>query len=511
MSVRSQYLAYHLKTSLLICIACCNFIAWADDHNEITLVLAAEMPSITDPTSGKYAELASLLNQQRSLDAHTFFFFGGGSIGPSALSNLDRGSHIIDILNNLEPDAMGVAKRDYSYFEDELSLRAHEALFPIITTNAIDKRLNGVSDGLVQSALITKGNIKIGFVSIVNERLITEYLLTHMQIVDPAEAILEQAMILRKNGADLIILHHFYPFPFISKFLERAIIDLSFVSNSRIQTNEKRTLSDNPRILLLDYPGTALLAKISITAGKIDIQSVDRIALSSLSQDLGIKQQVDAYTLRLNRLLDDQVGVWDDLYSTRREDVRSRENEFANYVADAMRAFNNADMALINSGSFRGDTSYKRHSPITRRTIASELPFRSTLKVVNISGRQLLQGLEVGFAGLDDLKGTFPQVSGLRVVFDSRLPPNQRVVSVTVNNEALREDQIYTLATTDYLLDGGDGYASFKQAKNDNKIVAKDSILISDLVLRAIRKEGILSSNIENRIVDEGQAAEPNS
>jgi len=95
--------------TMLICLAMLfapqSFAATQDSTMQI--ILTAEMPNIADPTKTRYAELKQLILNERKRVPTTFFVFGGGSVGPSALSNLDRGSHIIDILNSLEPDAMG--------------------------------------------------------------------------------------------------------------------------------------------------------------------------------------------------------------------------------------------------------------------------------------------------------------------------------------------------------------------------------------------------------------------
>ena len=106
-------------------------LAWATTPpiNKISLVFAANMPEITSSNGMTYAKLASLLALARQEDEYTVFVFGGGSLGPSPLSSLDRGSHIIDILNTLEPDMMAISKREFSYYEDELTLRSYEAAF----------------------------------------------------------------------------------------------------------------------------------------------------------------------------------------------------------------------------------------------------------------------------------------------------------------------------------------------------------------------------------------------
>ncbi len=69
------------------------------------------------------------------------------------------GSHIIDILNSLEPDVMGVTKREFSFYEDELSLRSYEAAFPLVASNVIDNRMGRSPDGLHTSVSVEKRRI----------------------------------------------------------------------------------------------------------------------------------------------------------------------------------------------------------------------------------------------------------------------------------------------------------------------------------------------------------------
>ncbi|WP_416305120.1 hypothetical protein [Neptunicella sp. SCSIO 80796] len=153
-----------------------------------TIIFTGNMPEVTVPGLGGYAELGTLLKQTRTQHQPTFFLFSGASLGPSSLSTLDRGSHIIDILNTLEPDAMAVSKREFSYFEDELSLRSYEAAFPLVSSNIYDPLTQGNLDGLVNSAIIEKGQYRLGVLSIVDQSVIEEYAVKRLQILDPVEA-----------------------------------------------------------------------------------------------------------------------------------------------------------------------------------------------------------------------------------------------------------------------------------------------------------------------------------
>lgn len=471
------------------------------EGRDITLIFTAEMPDIADPESGKYGELQQLIKNTKESNPKTFFLFGGGSIGPSALSNLDRGSHIIDILNTLEPDAMGVAKREFSYFEDELSLRSYEAAFPIVSSNIIDTRIDSIPYGLAPYALITKGETKLGFISIINNRVIEEYLLENIEVIDPIKAITEQAIVLRNAGADIIILQFFYVHSFIPELLKNNLIDFAYNSNSRLSPIQKDELAKHPNIFILDKPGNAVIAEI-LTSKLPKLRSLKQVSLSTIEPDKSAQSQIDAYQVRLNRLLDDQIGKWDGEFSTETVSLRSAENAFGNYIVDTMRSISGADIALINSGSIRGNRTYENNTAITRKTIASELPFRSTLSIISIKGEDLLAALEVGFAGLDEGKGSFPQVSGMRIVFDSSKPQGERIKSIELDGSALDISKDYILATTDYLFDGGDGYAPLSRGKQLQTSSISENILISDLVQREIRLKGKLPNKIDQRLAD---------
>ena len=105
------------------------------------------------------------------------------------------------------------------------------------------------------------------------------------------------------------------------------------------------------------------------------------------------------------RLLGEKVGTLATSMDTTRPVVRAQESAFGNLLTDAMRIFSGADIALINGGVIRGETQYQPNSRLTRRDIAIELPFRSRLQVLEVTGTQLRQALENGVSQVGDAKG----------------------------------------------------------------------------------------------------------
>jgi 2',3'-cyclic-nucleotide 2'-phosphodiesterase (5'-nucleotidase family) len=287
----------------------------------------------------------------------------------------------------------------------------------------------------------------------------------------------------------------------VPQLLENKEIDLAYISNPRLTTSEREEISKHPKIMSMDVTGTAIVVKMAVDASA-SIRSIELVKLIDISPDPSVQAQVNAYKFRLDRLLDDRIGYWDGEFSTLREDVRSGQNAFANYVVDTMRKITDADVALINGGSIRGDRTYRKNAVITRRTNASELPFRTNLNVISIRGEQLLDAIEVGLAGLNELEGTFPHISGMSIVFDASNEAGNRVVSAKIEGKDIDLEKEYILATTDYLYNGGDGYKTLASGRQIQDSIFLDSILISDLVQRNVRLQGKLSSSIDDRLAD---------
>jgi 5'-nucleotidase/UDP-sugar diphosphatase len=95
--------------------------------------------------------------------------------------------------------------------------------------------------------------------------------------------------------------------------------------------------------------------------------------------------------------------------------------------------------------------------------------------------------------------GRFPQVSGLVIEADVHQPAGQRVLSIKVAGEPLQEEKNYKVATNDFLARGGDGYVTFRDAKQ--LIRDYDGPLVVNEVLAYVRKLGTVRTDVEGRII----------
>jgi len=469
-------------------------------EKNIRIVFAAKMPEITN-SHGYYPELATLLKQQRKLSNNTYFYFGGDSLGPSTLSSLDQGSHIIDLLNSLEPDAMGVGKRDFSFDSSNLSLRSYDATFPLIATNIVEKNSKEPLDNILKSAVSYQGSTKLGLLSIIDDNVIEAYAMGQISLTPLKSAITEAAKKLRKQNVDAIILQYSGYYSEINDLLNANIIDLSIHKDeSSRYTNkvfhERDIFIQNPKnaaVIMLTTNSQLEQPIININWKKVD--------MSLLAKDENVKLQTQNYINRLNAILHIKIGVVGNSFNTQRNNLRIRENSFGNYITDKMRIFSGAKMSIINSGLIRGKHKYKPNEILTRGSIINEIPYRNYVVIIELTGLQLVQTIENALSLIEDQNGRFPQISGFTVIYDSSEKAGSRVKSIMIDGQPIIPKKVYRIATTDYLASGGDGYEIFKKLpKVSDKFLA--TRLISDIVIKNIIKDKTIYPTIDNRLID---------
>jgi 2',3'-cyclic-nucleotide 2'-phosphodiesterase (5'-nucleotidase family) len=496
---KSSYMNIKTIASLLLLFGFSRFCFPQSDT--LTILFTADMPIIGQNESGSYAQLATAVKQYRAAQADTLFLFGGNSLGPSPMSSFDSGSHIVDLLNSIEPDVMGVTKREYSYFEEQLSLRSFEAVFPMVASNIFDPLQNSMQSGLLKSVTIERAGIKIGIMAVVDPLAKQQYLLNRVVVEDISKSVIQEAEILRGDGAELIIVMHGSLFPELDDLLESKVIDITLSKDHFAPEPEIEKSKNIANKILITEAGDFALLQISKQSDEsIDIQW-QRQTLSRFALDPDIASLELDYVQRLDRLMNLPIATVKKGFNTYRNATRSSENEFANMITDAVLDYTDADIAIINSGGIRGDTAYAPSHVFTRKNLVSELPFRAGIVTVQILGQDLLKTLELSVSEFEYNKGRFPQLSGAEMIFDSSRPANSRLLSVKIQGDELQADKLYTLATTDYLYNGGDGYTEFANAQLIENSQS-ERIILSDLVLYSILQTKVISVEKQNRIVN---------
>jgi len=176
--------------------------------------------------------------------------------------------------------------------------------------------------------------------------------------------------------------------------------------------------------------------------------------------------------------------------------VRFGESNLGNFLADVYKQTLGADVAIVNGGSIRSDATYGP-GDLTKKDILTILPFENALVKVSLTGAHIKRLLEHGVSAAGEENGRFPHVSGMSFSYDASKPVGLRVTGIEIGGQPFEPEKTYSLTVTAYVLGGGDGY-DFKGAKI--LVKPEEGPLESDVVMKAIKKQGTISPQVEGRI-----------
>lgn len=234
-----------------------------------------------------------------------------------------------------------------------------------------------------------------------------------------------------------------------------------------------------------------------------------------VAEDAKAKEVLAPYNEELEEMKKQPVGQAAVVLDGVRENVRSKETNLGNLIADGMlekaRQLKEADVALMNGGGIRAAID---EGEITMGELRTVMPFGNTLFVLDVTGQQLKNGLENGISGAksDDLPGKFPQIAGMTFKWDPAQPEGGRVFDVQIKQDdtytPLKLSATYRLATNSFVATGGDGYTSFAEAIEQGAYHEDLGYPDYEIFMEHVeRLGGTVNPSVEGRITEQAKPA----
>lgn len=451
---------------------------------------------------GGFPRLNAVAMAERAANANTLYLFNGDMLSPSLISGFDQGQNTIDFTNLVPFDLAVPGNHEFDFGPENFADKMKAAAYPwaaINITQADGSPVAGLGGVMVKEM----AGLKVALIPVAQDTSPEVASTGDLKFLPTVETAVAAAKAARADGADIVV-------GVVQTNMEndRALIkshafdvilsgdDHSFATaydgvTAYVETSvDARFLS--PVDLMVEVSEKDGKRRVSWTPGFRFIDTAS-VAPDPASQALADKISAD-----LDAKLNVEIGTAETALDSRRNVVRAEEASMGNLIADAMRAATGADIALMNGGGIRGDRSYEAGAKLTRRDILSELPFGNVTVVTELPGAQVLAALENAVSQVEKGAGRFAQVSGLRFVFDPAAEPGKRVSEVMVGAAPLDMAKTYTVAVNDYILGGGDGYASLGGGKiitgtGGGQLVAND-------VMAYVEKLGKVAPMVEGRI-----------
>lgn len=472
----------------------------------LTLLTVNDVYEIT-PVQGKggLAELMTLLRAERATATHHLTTVNGDFLSPSIMSALLKGAQMVTLFNAMGVDAVVFGNHEFDFGPEVTQQRMSEAQFIWLGTNVLgpDGKPFG---GALATMTRQVGDLTIGLFGLLTPE--TARLsspgptVTFTPLVPTAQTAVAA---LRQAGADVIIaLTHLSMAE--DRVLAQQVPGISVILGGH--DHEPITWYEGETLIFKAGSDAHYLGRIDLAMEKKGTEKGPRVTVTpswrmlanrGVPPEPGVAAEVARYTATLDQELSQPVGQTRTALDSQTAEVRTRETTMGNLVAEALRETLQADVALVNGGGIRGNRLYEAGMTLTRRDILQELPFGNPAVLVELSGADLLAALENGVSQVEHKAGRFPQVTGLRLTYNPGKPAGSRVLDVQVGDKTLDRTATYRVATSDFLLKGGDGYSSLRQGKV--LIDASGGTLIATIVMRYITTQGSVAPQVDGRII----------
>ena len=476
---------------LLLLTACFSLNS---QTTEVVFVQLNDVYEISPLESGKYGGLsrvASLVNELKAKNPHTYVILSGDFISPSALGTSEyegkriNGRQMVDMLNAIGLDFVTFGNHEFDYKYEVLQDRINESGFEwinsnvfhinpndslsgLITPRSFYKLTNGIKTELPEYKILSvpgfgkNTEIKLGLIGVCLEANKQPYVM-YENYIHASRRVYNTI----KDSINYLI----------------GITHLS-IDEDKILADSlpelRLSMGGHEHVNMYHKAGNTIIAKADANVRSVyihtlvfdkknkltGIQSVLTLMDSTVAEDPKVKDLADEWTARafkgfLEKGFDPLVLVYDlkdETLDGREETVRYKQNPLGYLIANSMYdAAPGSDLAFFNSGAIRIDDELR--GEITQYDIIRVLPFGGKILRVELKGSLLKQILETGFNNKGN--GGYLQFYGVENTVNG-----WKVKSADIN-----ENKIYRAAVSDYLLSGME--QNFKYLTKDNPGIIK--------------------------------------
>ncbi|HEY4552870.1 MAG TPA: 5'-nucleotidase C-terminal domain-containing protein [Bacillaceae bacterium] len=470
--------------------------------------------------------LVTAVEQVRSEKANTLLVDAGDVFSGTLFFNQYLGQADLEFMNALGYDAMTFGNHEFDKGPGVLADFIENAEFPFVSANVkvdgepllkdynIDSIGNPAEPGHIYPAIIkTLDGEKVGIFGLTTED--TTFLSNPGQNIvfeDAVTAASNTVQALRDSGVNKIIaLSHlgYQPDVRLAEAVEGIDVIVGGHSNTKLDAPVVVAKHEEPVLIVQANEYHKYLGTLDVTFdenGAVTAYNGQLLDLMAFAENEGAKQRLAELSEPIENLKKQVVGYTNVPLNGERTDVRTKETNLGNLIADSMlakaRESVDADIAMQNGGGIRASIP---QGEITLGDVLTVMPFGNTLVTVDLTGEQVVQALEHSVSNIENAAGQFMQVSGIRFKYDISMSAGERVHSVEVSTDQgykpIDLSKLYTVATNAFVADGGDGYTMFKQAKDAGRMIELYEVDY-DVFTSYLEKNTPVSPVVEGRIVE---------
>lgn len=428
---------------------------------------------------GGSGRLVTAINEARGRTDNALLVDGGDQFQGTLFYTHYKGALAAEMMNKMGYDAMTVGNHEFDDGPEVLKGFVDAVEFPILMSNADVSGDPLLADAIRKSTVIEKNGEKIGLIGLTPQD--THELASpgdNIIFTDPVEAVQAEVDRLTEEGVNKIVVLSHSGFG-VDQRVARETTGVDVIvgghSNTLLSNTHERAEGPYPTMegetaIVQAYAYGKFLGELNVTfddEGRVIEAVGDPLLLdAAVTEDSSTVDRIGEAAKPLEEIRNRVVAQAEDAIEGGRDICRAGECAMGNLVADAMLARvadQGIDVAIANSGGLRASIDA---GDVTMGEVLTVLPFQNTLSTFQVSGAQLMEALENGVSQIEEGAGRFPQVAGMTFTFDASQPAGSRISDVMIAGQPLEPEKTYGVVSNNYVRNGGDGYAMFKEAEN---------------------------------------------
>lgn len=434
------------------------------------------------------SNVSGYINSLRNKNDDNVLLIGNGDMFQgTAFSNLSRGNSVVNVMNTMKFDAMGIGNHEFDwglpevlkYFDKDVT--NGESSFPLVNSNIYlkqeDQRICDVSttDNIVPYAIFDKLDIKVGLLSYIGslENSISQNKLTNyaFDTYSLRNQVYSDSLKLRSLGCNVIVVNihagtsdniENYEFNKSVASLKddngRYLVDAVLNGHTHYLQKGEITRSIIGMPVIQGGSSGDSLAIISLKICKtnhrvvsFETNKVDSNTLEKYS-DSEVKETLDSEYAKIEDQVSKPIG-------TVRGNINYSKDTVLDYMNEVLKTYTSSDVSFINNGAVRSLNRFYPGSRVNYGDVFELYPFDNSLVYFKATGR--------------NIKNYYDKEKDYQIF--------------NIDVSSLDDDTVYKCSTIDYVY-----YQQFMKAymgsyelvKDDSNICLRD-LIYQDLVAQS--------------------------
>ncbi|MFB5267326.1 bifunctional metallophosphatase/5'-nucleotidase [Paenibacillus enshidis] len=361
----------------------------------------------------------------------------------------------VDVINLTGYDAVTIGNNEGLTFTPDMLEQAYAGIqCPVVCGNIREISTGFAPPWMKEFLVLNKDGIRIGLVA-ATAPYSTFYRILGWEARDPVESLKKQVAAIRGSVDVVIVMSHLGLHT--DERLAREVDGIDVILGGH-----SHHVLEAPLMI----GGTALCAagKHGMLMGKVvlgrngdqepfKVIAGECLPLNTSILDENVAAAIAVHRQRADIRLQETVAIIDQSCSI----AYDRESEFGNIMAQAVRHFTGAQLAIVNSGQLLGPLP---EGSISKRLLHQLCPSPINACTMNLQGSAIRLALEqsllpefadkkiIGFGFRGEVLGSLC-VDGIQVTYDLQRNPFDRIIEIRLNGSLLSDEESYNVGTLD--------------------------------------------------------------